>query len=114
MTTDLPPNDPAAANLAEPPLPELTGETGAAKPDRVAGFALGAAVTCGAVFVLAVGLALTGRTITMSLALLALSAPLQGMALIAGLLRWKRPQGKVAVAVILSIWATVVFASLFL
>jgi len=113
MTTDLPPNDPAEATLAEPPLPELTG-AGAAKPDRVAGFALGAAIVCAVVFVFAVGVALTRGTITVALALLALSAPLQGMALIAGLLRWKRPQGKIAVAVIGFIWATALFAFLFL
>lgn len=104
---NLPTHDHAAPS---PPLPQLTGaEAVSGKPDGVAWFAFGAALACAAVLLLAVGWALsrtasgiplTRRSIGPPFLLFALSAPLQGMALIAGLLRWSRPQGKAAVAVI--------------
>jgi hypothetical protein len=101
----------------EPPLPELTGERGRPdrpKRDRVALFALGAAIVSAVVPAGLFVAVLTGggggllRARFATGTALVLLAPLEIMALSAGVLRWPKTEGKIAVALVLGAWLLVI------
>jgi hypothetical protein len=96
----------------EPPLPELTGERGGPdrpKRDRTALFALGAAIVSAVVPAGLFVTVLTGgggllRARFAAGTALVLLAPLEIMALAAGILRWPKTEGKIAVALVVAAW----------